>query len=101
MVTTTQLEEDWLKQTKVKVTSLKDEGYIKCPRCWHYHNHFDNFGHRPGDVDEKGKQVDQTEKLCDKCTHIILEYHQNHESIPYILEQNRKTKRHPHSSYEN
>lgn len=35
---------------KIEVQDLKQEGFVKCPRCWHYHHCTENF-----------------DNLCDDC----------------------------------
>lgn len=54
----------------------------RCPRCWHYHDVYLNFGHTPEEVSVEpwlGR-----EKLCDKCQRIILTDYPEHASVPYI-----------------
>jgi len=68
----------------ILVESIRDNpDYVKCPRCLHYHTAKENFGHTEEDI-----LLDpylSKEKLCDRCTHIILNQHPNHPSVPFIL----------------
>ena len=60
------------------IINLSGDGRsVKCPRCWHWHGAVENFGHEPGG--------NEREKLCDRCSQIILENFPKHPSVPHIL----------------
>ena len=54
----------------VEVVVLKEEdGWYKCPRCWHYtHEGQFNFN-----------------KLCDRCSNVMVSAHPDHPWVPEIL----------------
>ena len=71
-----------ITDTTVKIHAAKDFGWVKCPRCWHYHTGVSNFGHTIEEIEQNPKLKD--EHLCSKCCDVILEQYPNHPSAPYI-----------------
>ena len=59
----------------VTVESLaKTEGYVKCPRCWHYTH----------------EGVHNPETLCDRCCTAMVEGWPDDPIVPEIIESRRK-----------
>jgi len=71
------------------IISLKDT-HCKCPRCKAMTKCWGNFGHTAKEIEENPKLAQ--EKLCQRCTDIILEQNPYHPSVEYIKLYQQKEK---------
>lgn len=70
-----------MSENSASIVSLR-ETHAKCPRCKHMHLSWGNFGHLKSEIKSDPKLA--KEKLCQRCSDVIVSQNPDHPSVNYI-----------------